>query len=224
MSKSPRRGEWGLSARQLYVAIGNALRGILMDTAIKRAFTNAGYRSAHERLRDIAIAALARHPRTLEGARTAILAQVTTDAGLLWELFERWQRPALDLLIQSVAAELREQRASAEKSGLGAKTSTKTNVASPPRAGTAGPTSADREAARADVVRVLSKLDTFLINRCPIGDCTPEQALAWADSQSTQARYARMLASNLPPGRPIRQSITPAEANALWARVVKEAG
>jgi hypothetical protein len=216
--------------------------------SLAQALSAAGYRSARARLEEIVVRALAENSRSFDGVRAQVMLEASKDAALLVVLFERWQRPAIDALVAEVAAKRREaerakssgarhpantafgQPLAAGGSSSGGSSSeasagANTMANMPQRSGQkAGPTQADREAARADVIRILSKLDTVLINKRPIGDCTPEQAYEWADSQSRQARFARMLASNLPPGIPIRRSITPDEANELWERAMRLEG
>lgn len=64
----------------------------------------------------------------------------------------------------------------------------------------------------------LSKLDTFLVNARPIGDCTPEEAEGWAGSRERDARFVRLLISGLPPDRPIRESIKADEADSIYEK------
>jgi hypothetical protein len=192
------------------------------DSPLADAFARAGIKPASERLREIARAALAsRHP-TLDGARAEVLRKVSADAALLWALFERWQRPAVDLLLSEVAASLRAEKADS----LGAKGLTPTNMGSPPAGGIAasGPSAAEVEAARQTVARVLSKLDFFKVNGRPIGDCTAQEVFAWSDHHARDVRFARALAANLPPDRPIRQFVRPEEADALYERITQEMG
>lgn len=190
-------------------------------TAFARAFQAAGYEAPDDRLRAIARKALQDHPRSFDAVRDCVLHATRNDAALLWALFGRWQRPAIDLLISGVAAGMRAERMLKSGTTLSAETNPAPSPGSVGKQADA-PTQPEREEARSAVVRVLSKLDTFVINRRPIGDCTPEEAYAWADAQSRNARFARALASNLPPGIPIRRSITPAEANEMYARIERE--
>lgn len=79
---------------------------------------------------------------------------------------------------------------------------------------------ADKQAARmasrlATEVK-LSKLDTFIINGRPIGECTPEEARGWASSRRRDALFVERLAANIPDGRPIREFVTGDEAEALY--------
>lgn len=190
-------------------------------STMKAAFAKAGIESPLDRLHGIARKALRDHPRSIDAVRGQIRQQVSGDPALLWALFGRWERGAMDLLVSQVGAQLRKER---EKRS-GATQAADTTPGPPPQGGgrqAAAPSAADREAARADVVRRLSRLDTVTINKRPIGDCTPEEAYAWADSMVGQARFARALAYGLPPGIPIRRSITPAEADALFERIRQE--
>lgn len=57
-----------------------------------------------------------------------------------------------------------------------------------------------------------SILDRMLINGKPLGDCTPEEAIAWADHNDRRSRIVRLMASGVPPQSPIREFITPEEA------------
>lgn len=203
------------------------------NTAMAAALSAAGFQSSHERLNEIADAALAEHPRTLDAARAYLLREVKGDAALLWTMFERWHGPAADMLLQASAAR---GRAKSEANAI-----TKTRGASPPSSGAtlfanttpdppqrtgslaaAGPSAAAREEARSAVARVISKLDTFKINGRPIGDCTPEEAMGWRAARVRDARFIYLLASNLPPGRPIRDFIRPEEAEQFYARAMQE--
>ena len=71
--------------------------------AMSAAFKSAGVEPAKERLVRIAVDALARNPRCTDGARDAVYAAVSRDAGLLWELFEPWRSDAVNELLRSVA-------------------------------------------------------------------------------------------------------------------------
>jgi hypothetical protein len=205
----------------------------LSQSAIAAAFTAAGYRSTRERLDEIADAALAEHPRTLDAARAYVLRTVMNDAVLLWTMFERWHGPAADMLLQAAAARRRaksEAIIDAKTTGSAPPSSGANGVRStigesPQRAGSiaaAGPSPAAREEARSAVARVISKLDTFKINGRPIGDCTPEEAMGWRAARVRDARFVYLLASNLPPGRPIRDFIRPEEAEQFYARAMQE--
>lgn len=68
----------------------------------------------------------------------------------------------------------------------------------------------------------LSKLDLFKINGRPVGDLTPDEARGWLQSHDRDGRYVRMLITNLPPNRPIREFIKPDEADAIYERAASE--
>lgn len=162
----------------------------------------AGFGLSSERLRDIAIDAFARNPRNWDGARNAIYAAVSHDAALLWELFAPYRGAAVHRLLTDVAQQLRQQ----EKAGdLVVKTEPR------PGAGRSNAETQDaiarasQSAAAAAVAKVvtLSLLDTFKINGCPIGKCTPREALGWASSRERDARFVRLLTANLPLDQPI---------------------
>lgn len=72
------------------------------------------------------------------------------------------------------------------------------------------------------IVKQLSRLDTFKVNGMSIGNCTPEDANAWADSQQRDVRFVRLLTHGLPPGRPIRESLRGEEADTLYIQVEQE--
>jgi hypothetical protein len=78
---------------------------------------------------------------------------------------------------------------------------------------------AARDARRETIVKTalrLSKLDTFMVNGRPVGDCTPEEAEGWAASRERDAKFVRLLISGLPLSRPIRESITGEEADTTY--------
>jgi hypothetical protein len=72
------------------------------------------------------------------------------------------------------------------------------------------------------IVRQLSRLDNFKLNGQSIGDVTSEEANRWADSQTRDVLFVRLLTRGLPPDRPIREFIQGAEADALYLRVEQE--
>ncbi len=190
----------------------------MAKTAMKVAFEKAGFDGgdgdAADRLLAIGLEALGKHSHDLDAARAYILAKIGRDGNLLWQLFQRWERPALDLLIGDVARNIREERAKRERDkGSGAK----------PNGGPrTGPSAAEKQAARGEVVRVLSRLDIERINNRPIGDCTPKEAIAWAGKHHIKVRFVQMLTANLPLTRPIREFIRPEEADAIYRRAEEE--
>lgn len=181
------------------------------------AFTSARG-TPQQRLDEIADAAFAAHPRTLDACREFVLRNVVGQADLLWALFDRYQRQATDMLLAGAAARKREKSS-------GATTHTNTRDISPPTAGgpqSAGPTDEEKEAARGVVARVISKLDTFKINGRPIGDCTPTEASGWSDTKKREMRFIYLVTSGLPPNLPIRQFIRPDEAEAFWEQAQRD--
>jgi hypothetical protein len=202
-------------------------------TALASAFEAAGYRSAQDRLDEIADAALADHPRTLDLARDTVLNAVAGDVELVWVMTQRWHNMAADLLLAAAAARSRAKSGARQLMDTidqtplssGATASENTRDGSPQRE--AGlrvglPSIAAREEARGFAARVISKLDTFRINNRPLGDCTPEEALGWRASRLRDARFILLAVSNLPPGRPIRDSITASEIEEYYARAQVE--
>ena len=215
------------------------------NTTMGQAFVAAGYEPPDERLIRIAIAALAAYPRSIDGVRDAIFTAVRNDTGLMWVLFERWRRQAVDNLIGEAQGAIRAQRpvvggghhergdqqldapsdakprdgagATQRPSGAGHKSHGDHPVQARP-----APTNAERHAAliqaKSEAARVLSKLDTVFINGQPIGRVTPADANAWARSHKTRVRFIEMLTANLPPDRPIGDFIRPEEADAIWAK------
>lgn len=203
------------------------------QTAMSAAFAKAGYDDPHAQLAAIADAALAAHPRTLDAARAEVLRQVSGDAALLWVMFERWHGPAADTLLQAAAARKRAQSEanrhehtnSSAPPSSGANVQANTISDQPQRAGSltaAAPSLAAREEARGAVARILSRLDMLRINGRPIGDCTPEEAMAWRAVRVKETRFIWMLCSGLPPHLPIRDFIRPQEADEMWSRAERE--
>jgi hypothetical protein len=192
-----------------------------MARALRQALEDKGYISARDRLNGIADAALAASPRGLGEARQFVSDRVVNHADLLWELFsERWARIAIDLLLHD--ATKRKQAASQSSGALG---HADTRAAQPRQPGgphPVGPSADQVREAREHAVRVLSKLDTFQINHRPIGDCTPQEALAWAESRQRDVRFVRLMVTNLPPDQPIRRFIRPEEADELYVRAQME--
>ena len=190
--------------------------------------------AAQTELERIADAAFAAHPRTFEAARAHVRGAVIDRADLLWPLFAHWQTAAIDTLLGRAAARAVASRSTAHtaRSAANAPRSGanlhEQSMELPPRpasaATAAAPSSAAREAARIAVVTVISKLDTVIVNGRRIGDCTPEEALAARRAKLRDARFLYLIAANLPPGRPIRDFITPAEAEDLWQRAQAEIG
>jgi len=204
------------------------------QTSMAAAFAKVGYDDPRAQLAAIADEALAMHPRTLDAARAEVLRRVSGDAMLLWAMFERWHGPAADMLLQAAAARRRakseandEANASVEPPpSSGVNRVANTASPTPQRVGSllaSGPSSTARDDARSAVARVLSQLDRLRINGRMIGDCTPEEAMGWRAKRVTETRFIWMLCSGLPPGRPIRDFIRPAEADELWARAEREA-
>ena len=70
--------------------------------------------------------------------------------------------------------------------------------------------------------KTLSKLDTFLINNRPIGDCTPAEALEWAKSRKRDLRFIEFVTSGLPFDKPIRMFVKPNYADDMYARAQTE--
>jgi hypothetical protein len=81
-------------------------------------------------------------------------------------------------------------------------------------------------AAKAEVARRLSRLDTVTIDGKPIGDCIASEVRAWAETRQRDARsagrdasFARSLAANLPGNAVIREWWTkPGEVDELYER------
>jgi len=80
---------------------------------------------------------------------------------------------------------------------------------------------ADRQqaavAAKIATVARMSALDWVVINGQKVGDLTPAEASIWADKHAVLTRFVRVLISGLPADRPIRNFVTPDEADAMYA-------
>ena len=200
----------------------------MAKTAMGSALEKAGIRSAQQRLDEIAERAFSAHPKTGDAARDMLLREVFTDLELTIAMFANWHRPAAQLLLNAAAARIREKRAAEAPQSSGAKLAMDTSVQSPQgklsgrRA--AEPTPEQRADARGYVAAVISKLDTFKINGRPIGDCTPEEALAWRDSRSRDNRFVDMLVQGCPPNLPIRRFVKPDEAEVMYKIAQREDG
>jgi hypothetical protein len=196
-----------------------------MARALRQALEDKGYISARDRLNGIADAALAANPRGLGEARQFVSDRVINHADLLWELFsERWARIAIDLLLHDAT---KRKQAAAQSSGSGALGHADTRAAQPRQPGgphPVGPSADQVREAREHAVRVLSKLDTFKVNGRPIGDCTANEALAWAESRQRDVRFVRLMVTNLPPDQPIRRFVLPNEADDLYVRAQMDIG
>ena len=206
-------------------------------TAIADALEAAGYQPPRERL-DAIIADTVVRGRAFpsrEAMVQDVIRQIIGDAALLWALFQPFANKAIGTLLEAEAARVAAQRRASSKSG--ANTTPNTKVSAPQRSGgsvrpVSGPTPAQHAQARREVVegrvagarrRVLSKLDTFLVNGRPIGDCTPEEALAWRASRIRDARYVWLLCAGVPHDQPIRNHQDDAAADALYERAQRDA-
>ncbi len=213
------------------------------DTTMANAFISAGYVPAEERLRDIAIAALANNPKSHDSVRDEVFKGIRGEADLLWCLFEKFRRDAVDALIMSTRITLRNEAAllaEAEEPMLRRSPGYDRSSANLSRddgrygsrqAPAARPAPACREPqvpsirhqmrveARAAVELTLSRLDTIIVNGRPIGDITPNEALAWADHNELRVKFVRMVTAGVPPEGVIRAYIMPDEADEMWLRV-----
>lgn len=190
-------------------------------SALAQAFKKAGIKSPQERLDEIADEAFASHPRTHEAARDYILTEVSKNLELTLAMFANWRRPAADMLLVAAATRSREMRAKIDSDASLFTNATRNQTK---RSVGFSPTQTEKDAARRWVAGVISKLDTFKINNRPIGDCTPEEALAWRDSRARDNRFVDLLVNGLPPNLPIRQFIGAGEAEALYKQAQEEEG
>jgi hypothetical protein len=193
-------------------------------TALAAALKDKGFTSIRERLDALAEEAFAAHPRTNDQAQEYILRAVRNDAAMLFVMFERWHGVCTGMLLQAAAKRIRErrqQRATAKEIGGDGRNYRERRE---PIARAADPTPAEREKYRGSVARIISKLDTVRIDGTPIGRCTPEKAVAWADGRRREARFVYLVSAGVPPGREIGEFVTPDEANAAWERAQREIG
>jgi hypothetical protein len=155
----------------------------MRNTAITTAFAKAGYRTAHERLEQLADAAVAEATNN-DDARRHLMQAASSDPELLLNLFEPWHRPGCDqYLIPAAKRRAEARRRSSETNGR-TDTTAATSLTSGTKAAShttsgasqvtasgrkaAEPSHIDREAARGAVAAVISKLDTFKIDGTPV--------------------------------------------------------
>ena len=78
-------------------------------TTMGDALRSAGIEPASERLRQIAVDALARNPRSTDGARDAVVSAVSRDAALIWEVCREYRMRAVDDLLRATAEAVRRE-------------------------------------------------------------------------------------------------------------------
>lgn len=158
------------------------------------------------KIKSLARTVLTTNKMNWDGARDAFYAAVKDDAPLLWELFRHQRADVVNAVLTSVAGDIRDDHRRAQAAALVPDTLRLQAPAVKPRA-----TAAAGIQARVEVT-ARSLLDTFVINRKPIGDMTPTQARAWAGARERDARFVRILTANLPPSEPIRKYRTADDA------------
>jgi hypothetical protein len=186
--------------------------------AQRESWDNSSHR---ERLISVGISAVTDNPRNWDGAKDALYKAVRNDADLLWALFEPYRLVAVQKLLTESAAKLREQERRELDVRLKAARSGQTGIDN--RGVDARPAASPQSGmdARTNVVQ-LSLLDTFKINGRAIGDCTPYEAKEWASARERDARFVRLLTTNLPSNEPIRKYIRPEEVQNIYNLAEKQ--
>jgi hypothetical protein len=192
---------------------------------MKLAFRRAGVLTPREKLEHLAKEAWREFPHHTQGGKRRKHITDKLQGDLTWTLFEDWKPAMLGaavgwLLEQASEQEEKEQAAQAHgKPGAVVHHFPRKEAQAQARIAEA---QNKKRAAAAVIVKTavkLSKLDTFLINGQPIGDCTPEEAEGWAQSRERDARFVRALIHGCPAGRPIRESRKPTEADKLYDKL-----
>lgn len=210
------------------------------DTALAAALADAGYVPPKDRLAAIADQIFAEPFRTRDAMHQAVIRKIVGDADLLWALLERYANAAIEVLLTEAMMRARAKREAAKSSATSSSSGATSgmNITEPPSqmaggsrgkaAAAAGFTSDEKLASQVAVnevvARVITKLDTFKINGRPIGDCTPEEILAWCASQKRNVRFAWLIAnSGVPHGHRVREYLTnPEEIEAFYVRAQGE--
>jgi hypothetical protein len=209
------------------------------------AFDAAGFKSNRSRLADIADGIAARTDwKTRDAMVQAVVAEVINEAGLLWALFEPYANKAIQVLLEdatrrriALAAQNRLRSApqpqpSSTDSPSGATTQADAAHPSPQPRGRKAPGFSSEEQHRAKAENntklvagiINNKLDTFKINSRPIGDCTPEEGMAWYSSHQRDGRFVWLLCnSGVPAGHRFRDYLRPEEVEAMYVKA-QEAG
>ena len=204
-------------------------------STLAAAFDAAGFRSSRARLDAIADQVVSASGwKTRDAMIQAVVAQVINDAGLLWALFEPHANSRIGVLLEDANQRRIARNATKPRTSSGASADADTKHLPPQTAGgrkAPGPSPAERRKAQADNATKLvagiikSKLDTFKINGRPIGDCTPEEGMAWYSSHQRDGRFVWLLCnSGVPAGHRFRDYLKPQEADAMYARAVEHAG
>jgi hypothetical protein len=194
-------------------------------TQLKDAMLAAGLESPADRLREIAVKALAEHANSWEGAKDAVFEAVRHDLALVWQLMGPYRAMAVQRLLVDITREIRGSEQTPGAGHLGTdsqKTSIPIEDAGTGNQRTGEDT--DRHAARGKANAIVasklmaSMLDTFVIEGRPIGDWHAGEARAWVHRTGRHVRFVEMLTSNIPPHDPIRKWIPPETAADYWQR------
>lgn len=181
----------------------------------------AGVETPEDKLRATVRAAAERHPRSYDSALDSVLHSCRRDIDLMYALVWKFATNQAKERLNAAYAELNADKRICGKTG----TSVDAKYGLSPAYGEGG----DQDRAGSQVKNVtprpsnaiaglviLSKLDTFLVNGCRIGDCTPDEVRDWLKSRRRDVRFAERLIANLPPDRPIREFVRAEEVEKIW--------
>ena len=207
-------------------------------TAIAKAFTDAGYLTPEDKLRDHALEAAKASPANWEGARDALYRLIKCDADVLWLMLAPYRAQVADAALRAVMQEVRQHEVRVAPVTMAVRsTSEKTwtpddIVVCVPmlKSPTTQPGKTQRFLAKVvptlqqqrvamesrSAIVCLSLLDTFKVNEQPIGDVTPREANGWTLARERDVRWVRLLTQNLPEDLPIRKYRTGQEAAELY--------
>jgi len=191
-------------------------------TTIGRAFHDAFAKFPPlVRVKRLAAEAWGLRPRGFDVAsrRTHVKAALVTE--MTYALLTEWEPGIADQLVDRVLGEAEPAGNRAARVAARKLAEPKKDAQKPASPATRGRDEEIRDRRRDVIVKTaikLSKLDTFLVNGRPIGDCTPEEAEGWAGARERDARFVRLLISGLPPDRPIRESLKGNEADAIYGK------
>jgi hypothetical protein len=190
-------------------------------TQLKDAMVAAGLVAPADRLREIAIEALAENGGSWEAAKDAVFGAVRHDLALVWQLMGPYRAMAVQRLLVDTAREIRE----AEQADNPEPFIPSARAKRGDHIGEDVGRSAARGKANAIVAGKLmtSMLDTFVIDGRPIGDWQAGEARAWVRRTGRHVRFVEMLTANIPPHDTIRKWIEPETAADYWGRTADAA-
>lgn len=207
-----------------------------MGEAMKSAFQSAGYTTAKDRLREVAIKCMIENADSLEKAQEAIWLAVQSSAAMLSEMARPYRE-------EMTAAVIRRLQSEAEHDGFASKKPrpreraalTIVSDLTSKRAAANRAEWKQREEAewvdrcrrederdrRREALYKTCRLWLFHIDGVAIGEKTASQVAAWADTQDTDVAFARRIIAGIPLNstKPVRNFVTPEEADRAWVDV-----